>query len=68
MTKGKGQEDKQWFTLHRLNIEQHEPHQKLGRNSGVWGELAIPAPPVIPDMILLNGMEIIYVNKYKSHK
>ena len=45
--------------LHTLNIEQHEPHQKLGINSGVPGGLAVSAPPVIPIVILLNDTNII---------
>ena len=47
-------------TLHRkLNIEQHEPHLKLGMNSGALERLAIPVPIVTLVVLLLNDTNIM---------
>jgi len=48
-------------TLHRkLKIEQHEPHQKPGMNSGAPEGLQVPTPHVTHVMWLLHDMNIIW--------
>ena len=47
-------------TLHsKLKIEQHQCHNKLGPNQGAPEGLAVPAPIVIPVVLLFDDKNII---------
>jgi len=48
----KGQTKIYKTSIRKLQIEQHEPHQKLGVNSGAPEEKAVPVPLVTPVVLL----------------